>query len=228
MMPSHSPKGSAGMPRSATLHVFTNGIFLGFVLVSLLADQLTKLFVRTSLYMGETISVIGPLKIHYVTNTGALFGLFQGQTGILLILSTFGVFILLFFYAKSGDHTPGYMACMGLILGGALGNQLDRLLLSHVTDFIEIQGYPWIFNVADSAVVVGVTGIAVLTIFADKLRPSPTYPNQLSGIALLWANSNDRCSYDDETWALADLPFETQTQLPYTGDTSGDHPQGAL
>jgi len=195
----------------STLTVFTNGIFLGFLLVSILVDQLSKLFVRDSLYLGEIVPVIGPVKIHYVTNTGALFGLFQGQSGILLLLSTFGVLLLLFFYVKSGEHTPGHMVCMGLILGGAIGNQLDRLRLNHVTDFIEIQGYPWIFNIADSAVVVGVTGIAALTIFTNSRKTPAAAPEQRSPVGLLWASSGSHCSYGDETWVLEDLVFDVQT-----------------
>lgn len=203
MSADRSPEDSSNLSRNSVLNVFTNGIFLGFVLASILADQVSKLFVRDSLYLGEVVPVMGPLKIHYVINTGALFGLFQGQTGILLVLSTVGILVLLFFYAKSGEHTPWHMVCMGLILGGAIGNQLDRLLLNHVTDFIAIQGYPWIFNVADSTVVVGVTGIAVLTIFGNQLRPTPVpATQQISATALLWTKGSDNCCYDDESWAF--------------------------
>jgi signal peptidase II len=201
--------------------VFTNGIFLGFVLVSILADQISKLFVRNSLYLGEAVPIVGPLKIHYVTNTGALFGLFPGQTGILLLLSTFGILLLLYLYAKSGEHTPGHMISMGLILGGAIGNQLDRLLLNHVTDFIEIQGYPWIFNIADSAVVLGVTGIAVLTIFTSKVQPNNVITEQLSPLGLLWAKGNDACSYDEEIWVFDASVFEFQG-----GQSPPDHNHG--
>ena len=210
MTPTQPYRESLRVTLGSTLTVLTNGLFLGFLLVSILVDQLSKLLVRDSLYLGEIVPIIGPMKIHYVTNTGALFGLFQGQAGVLLLLSTFGVLLLLFFYAKSGEHTPGHMVCMGLILGGAIGNQLDRLLLNHVTDFIEIQGYPWIFNIADSAVVVGVTGITALTIFTNS-RKAPTAAEQLSPVGLLWANGGSHCSYGDETWVLEDLVFDVQT-----------------
>jgi signal peptidase II len=214
MTPAQSQLESFRATLSSALKVFTNGLFLGFLLASILVDQLSKLFVRDSLYLGEIVPVIAPLKIHYVTNTGALFGLFQGQAGILLLLSTLGVLLLLFFYVKSEEHTPGHMVCMGLILGGAIGNQIDRFFLNHVTDFIEIQGYPWIFNIADAAVVIGVTGIAALTIFVNSRIATTLSPEQVSPLAILWINNGNYCSYGDETWVVDDSLFNLQNMLP--------------
>jgi len=220
----HSRMESSSLPKGNALNVFTNGLFLGFVFASILADQLTKFLIRDSLYLGESAPVIGPLTLHYVTNTGALFGLFQGQTSILLVLSTIGVCVLLFFYAKSGEHTSGNMACMGLILGGAIGNQIDRLFLNHVTDFIAIQGYPWIFNVADAAVVVGVTGIATLTVFATPLRrPASPLSHNTSITARLWTQSNETCCYGDETWAFHIVDITSHSEP----DNTGQQPDGS-
>jgi len=126
------------------------------------ADQLSKTWIRSNLTVGQSLFELGFFRITRVPpNTGAAFGLFQGHSFALTIIGLFGVAVLLayalFFYRYFPllDNRLSKSA-LGLILGGALGNLIDRLNpnLGGVTDFISIGIWP-AFNIADSAVVVG-------------------------------------------------------------------------
>jgi len=134
------------------------------IAAAIFLDQLSKAWIRATLDLGESLPVIGPLSLTRVANTGSVFGLGQGH----IVVPTIGSIIILalipivFRYVSS--HY-GYVAsrmetiCIALIAGGAVGNLIDRLWLSSVTDFVDIElakGVHWpMFNVADSCIVVG-------------------------------------------------------------------------
>ena len=139
---------------------------VGFLLTALLivvADQLSKIWIR-SYPEGQAIFEAGFFRIIHTHNTGAAFGLFQGQTFALTIVALVGIAVILlyalFIYRRFPilDNRLGRLA-LGLILGGAVGNLIDRLHLGYVTDFIDFGVWP-AFNIADSAVTVGVIIIA--------------------------------------------------------------------
>ena len=146
-----------------------NVVFFITALVIVTADQLSKLWIKTNLAVGQSIPEVGFLRLTHVTNTGSAFGLFQGQTFPLTIVAVVSVVALLlyavFFYRRF-PFLDNWLAWVGLslILGGTVGNLIDRLRLGHVTDFIDFGFWP-AFNIADSAVVVGVI------IFAYSLLP---------------------------------------------------------
>jgi signal peptidase II len=134
-------------------------LFLIAVLI-VAADQLSKLWIR-SYPEGQSFFEIGFFRLTHVHNTGASFGLFQGQSFALTIVALVGIalFLLyaLFAYRRFPflDNMPNRVA-LGLILGGTVGNLIDRLNpnLEGITDFISIGFWP-IFNIADSAVTIG-------------------------------------------------------------------------
>lgn len=136
-----------------------NVVFFFTALLLVAADQLSKLWIRSNLDVGESLFEVGFLRLTRVHNTGAAFGLFQGQSFLLTIIASVGVTALLlyalFFRHKFPflDNRRGKLA-LGLILGGAVGNLIDRIYLGYVTDFIAVSIWP-AFNIADSAIVVG-------------------------------------------------------------------------
>ena len=141
--------------------------FLAALLV-LATDQLSKLWIRPNLTLGQTLFEVGFFRIIHISNTGAAFGLFPGQSFALSIVTIVGAALLLIFVLVIHRWFPPLdnmlsKVALGLILGGALGNLIDRLNLGYVVDFIDFRVWP-IFNIADSAVVVGVI------IFAYSLR----------------------------------------------------------
>jgi signal peptidase II len=128
-------------------------------------DQLTKSLVRNNLAVGESWpSEDWIVKITHITNTGAAFGILQGQ-GIFLTVTAFVAIAAIFFYYAYPplEHSIVRLA-LGLQLGGAIGNLTDRLRFGEVTDMFHFPHYP-AFNIADSSIVVGlvlVVGFLVL------------------------------------------------------------------
>ena len=143
-----------------------NVAFLLIGLLIVVADQLSKAWIRTSLSEGQSLFEVGFFQITHVQNTGAAFGLFRGQSFVLTIVAIIAVTIILIYgfviyrYFPLPDRMLSKLA-LGLILGGTVGNLIDRLRFGYVTDFIDF-GYWPAFNVADSAVTVG----AIIFIYA--------------------------------------------------------------
>ncbi len=142
-------------------------------LVVILVDQLTKAAVRASLHPGETWPDGWELiRFSHVHNTGAAFGILQGASTFLVIAPLIAIAAITFFLLMLPSTGRWYPLALGGILGGAVGNLIDRIRLGYVTDFIDPTHYPS-FNVADSAVVVGVITIALLSFFAPAGRDDP-------------------------------------------------------
>jgi signal peptidase II len=118
-------------------------------------DQLTKSIIRSGLPVGDSWPSEGwPINITHVTNTGAAFGILQGQGVFLTVTAFVGMAAIVFYYAFPPLEHGLLRAALGLQLGGAIGNLLDRLRFGEVTDFIHFPHYP-AFNVADSSIVIG-------------------------------------------------------------------------
>ncbi|RJQ40211.1 MAG: signal peptidase II [Dehalococcoidia bacterium] len=139
----------------------------------LLADQVTKVWIRTHLAVGETLFEWGIFSITRVPpNTGAAFGLFRSGTVILIFVSTiFAIMVLLYAFTLYRRFpfldTRRNNLAFGLILGGTLGNLAERVnaSLGGVTDFIAVGWWP-AFNVADSAVTVGAVLLGISLLFS--------------------------------------------------------------
>lgn len=135
-----------------------NVVFFLTTLLIVAADQLSKLWIR-SFPEGPLIFEAGFFRIVHTHNTGAVFGLFQGHSFVFTVIAIIGVVIILlcvfFVYPRSPflDNRLNRVA-LGLMLGGTVGNLIDRLRFGGVTDFIGIGIWP-AFNIADSAIVVG-------------------------------------------------------------------------
>ncbi len=142
-----------------------NVVFFLTALLIAAADQVIKLWIRSNLAIGVSLPEVGFFRITHIHNTGAAFGLFQGQSFALIMVSFVGVVVILvyvlFFYRRFPlpNNTLGRIA-LGLILGGTVGNLIDRLYFGYVIDFIYVGNWWPAFNIADSAVVVGVIILA--------------------------------------------------------------------
>lgn len=121
--------------------------------IVLLADQYTKHLIAVHFMLGESVNVFPGLWLTYIHNTGSLFGLFQDSNTAFIWLSIFALGILLYFHEEF-ETTPDKVAYV-LILSGLAGNFLDRVLRGFVVDFIDLGWWP-IFNIADSAISVGI------------------------------------------------------------------------
>jgi signal peptidase II len=148
-----------------------------FVIAGLVValDQVTKHLVRANLALGESVPEEGPLRITYVTNTGAAFGILQGQTLFLMVTTFFGLAAIFLYYLYPPMEHGVLRLALGLQLGGAVGNLADRVRLGKVTDFIDVGPWP-AFNVADSSIVVGVAIIIGFFLLAESRHRSAQDP----------------------------------------------------
>ena len=149
------------------------GLFLGLATSIVVADQLVKAWVvgPGAFVVGRPVSIVGDLvRITLTHNQGALFGLFQGSAPIFALVSLAVLGIILWYHARAGQSLLVSLA-LGLLLGGAIGNLLDRLRLGYVIDFVDagIDGWRWYtFNVADAAISAAILLLIVLAIRPDR------------------------------------------------------------
>ena len=145
---------------------------LSFLIVVL--DQLTKWLVRVEFPLGHSIPVIpGLFSLTYVRNTGAAWGIMGGLNGWLAVLSIVMLVVIVVFRRSFLSDVPVHRMALGCMVGGIVGNLLDRVRLDYVVDFLDFHAaghhFP-AFNVADSAICVGV-GLYVLSSFWLSAHP---------------------------------------------------------
>ena len=144
-------------------------IIIGLIV---LIDQISKIIIKESMYLGQSIAVAGNfIRLTYVENPGIAFGIQVGNPFIFTILSllaSIGIIVYMI-YHRNGDKILKYG--LAIILGGALGNLIDRIFVQRVVDFVDIGigNTRWpVFNVADSAVVVGMFVLLYAMIKIEK------------------------------------------------------------
>ena len=136
-------------------------------------DLALKYAVSSGMTVGQSFEVIpGVLNVTYVQNTGAAFGILGEQRWIFIVVSAIMIVLLTFFLARvKGYHKLVYISA-ALILGGGVGNMVDRLSLGYVIDYIDFCAFPslwrWVFNAADTAVCVGAGLLIVYLLFLDS------------------------------------------------------------
>ena len=144
--------------------------FLGLAAAVVAVDQLAKAVVTSALLPGQSTPIVGDLvRIVFGQNTGALFGLFKDNAVMFGIVSLAVIGLIVVYHARA-TATSYLTLTLGLLLGGAIGNMMDRLRLGYVVDFVDVgigTTRFYTFNVADSAI-----SVAILLLFIAALRPS--------------------------------------------------------
>lgn len=152
-------------------------IAYALAILVVILDQAMKAWVVDGLKLqeGETVSILGPVHFTRVANAGVSFGFLRADQDVArwaLVAFSLVVAAMIVWWARRsrrGLQTLGY----GLIAGGAVGNAIDRARLGSVVDFIDVQRlipvFPWVFNVADSAITIG-----VIALLLDSLRRETT------------------------------------------------------
>lgn len=144
--------------------------------LSVLVDQVTKHFVRAKLTPGQSLNLIPELsslfRITYVTNSGAAFGLFPNWSQVFIVVAVIVIVALIWYYVHLSGGRQLVQLALGLQLGGAIGNLVDRLRFAgHVVDFIDLNFWPlrrWpVFNIADASIVTGVTLLTLLMVWEE-------------------------------------------------------------
>lgn len=128
-------------------------------------DQLSKFLVSKSLSLNQSIGVIkNVFHLTLIHNTGTVFGVLKGYNLIFIILSLAIIAFIIYYLYKTDDFKEEVL--LALVLGGAIGNLIDRIIFGHVIDFIDFRVWP-AFNIADSAVTIGVI-LLVVYLFKKK------------------------------------------------------------
>jgi signal peptidase II len=150
-------------------------VFFALASIVVVADQLSKAWVRASLVYGDRpVPIVGDLvRLVYSQNRGGIFGLF-GDSATLLALASLGVIGLIVIYmAREGVRAHWLLTvALGLLLGGAIGNLIDRLSLGYVIDWVDmgIGSWRWYtFNVADSAISGALVLFVMIGLFGERI-----------------------------------------------------------
>ena len=163
-LPEAPPPHPIATPTSVAEPRFARPFELGMIAAVVLFDQLTKVLVRQSIALGESRTIVqGFLDLTHVQNTGAAFGLlnsvdFPYKPWVMIGVASIALLAIAAYGTQLGFHDRMARLGLALILGGAFGNLLDRALVGHVTDFVDVYwgaSHFWAFNVADAAINVG-------------------------------------------------------------------------
>ena len=166
------------MNDASNIPIAKSGIrWLWIALLIIVADQLTKVWIQRSLELYETIEVLPVLNIYHTFNRGAAWSFLATADGWqrwMFSLLAIGVSVALIVWLRrlATASQPLLVAGLVLIVGGALGNLIDRLYLGHVVDFVSVHwgdAYFPAFNVADSAISIG-AGLVIVDSLRDALR----------------------------------------------------------
>src|SRR3989338_3389114 len=130
-------------------------------LIIILIDQLSKFLIKSNFQLNQSVPIINNIfHLTYINNTGAGFGILKAQTLILIFVSIAVIGIIFYNFDKIKNKEILLQVLVGFVLGGTIGNLIDRMAYGHVIDFIDFRIWP-IFNFADSFVTIGVIGLII-------------------------------------------------------------------
>ncbi len=155
---------SADTPR---IPIYKDFVLIQLAILVFVVDQFTKFLVRDQLLHFQSFPATGFFRFTHTFNTGSAFGIFQDQNTPLIFVSIIGIGILIMIYRSQRMPTGLLRLSLGLQIGGATGNLLDRLRLGHVTDFVDVGAWP-VFNMADASIITGLVILAYIFLVAES------------------------------------------------------------
>lgn len=179
-----------------TLRSYTTLFLISGAVIAL--DQLTKALVRTNLGFEQIWSpwpwLMPYARIVHWNNTGAAFGMLQGFGDVFMILAIIVALAILYYFPQVPKEDWPLRIAMGLQLGGAVGNLIDRLTIGQVTDFISVGTFP-VFNIADASISIGVAILIIGVWWKDREEKASQPPSDAESPS---DSSSD--SLPKETW----------------------------
>ena len=153
-------------------------IAVAFILVALLLDQWIKYMVETHLPFEQTVPVLPHLALYRTWNEGVAFSFLSGMSGWAIVLMRLAIVAFILWWWRTGEH-PSPLSHLGfaMVVAGALGNIVDRLIYGHVVDYVLFYTQTWsfaVFNLADSLITVGAVVIGFCEMFLNRKSPGGT------------------------------------------------------
>lgn len=153
--------------------------FMLIAVVIVVLDQITKILIVNNIDLYQSIPTQGMFRLTHIVNTGSAFGFFQNQTTSLIMASVVGIFAIIFYYTTM-SKTRSFRWAMGFLLGGAIGNLIDRVVRGEVIDFVDVELWPGFhfpaFNVADASINIGFFMILFLVLKSQLGKDSDDSP----------------------------------------------------
>lgn len=147
-------------------------VVLGVAAIVFVLDRATKTWVAENIPLGTARPVVGEyVRIVHAQNSGAAFGLLPERTTLLSVLSVVAVVAIVYYYRQIASSSWIVSTTLGMQLGGAFGNLLDRLTQGYVVDFVDVGVGDvrfWAFNVADSSIVVGIIAVTLALWYEER------------------------------------------------------------
>ena len=163
---------SADTPR---IPIYKDFVLIQLAILVFVIDQFSKFLVMDQLLYRESFPATGFFRFTHTFNTGSAFGIFQNQNTPLIVVSIIGIAILVLIYRSQRMPTGLLRLSLGLQIGGAFGNLLDRLRLKHVIDFIDVGDWP-VFNLADASIITGLVILAWIFLVAESREKTVAVP----------------------------------------------------
>lgn len=158
------------MIKRTTRIILMNVYFIISAVCVLVLDQITKYIVIQRIPINKSVKIIDDFfYITHVNNTGAAFGLFQDYTRVLTIISVIAIFLIVLLKTILKINSAFYNISLGFILGGALGNLVDRYFVGRVTDFLNFTFFGAVFNVADLFINIGFC-LTIIIVIKEYLK----------------------------------------------------------
>lgn len=133
-------------------------------------DQIIKRYISSNLMNGDITVIKNFFYLTYVKNYGIAFGMFQNKRLFFIITTSIIAVIVLFLIYKFYKINVLITFCLSLILGGAIGNLIDRVRLGYVIDYLHFTIFPPVFNLADSAIVAGAILLGAVVVFDKNIK----------------------------------------------------------
>ena len=145
---------------------------VGISFICILIDQIIKLIISINMNVADSINVIKNFfRITYLQNTGAAFSIFSGNRIFLILITLVALLLIYFILIKGKEITKVETICYGLLIGGIIGNLIDRIAFGYVIDFLDFLIFNYnfpVFNIADTFIVISVFLIIIDTFRGDK------------------------------------------------------------
>jgi signal peptidase II len=150
-----------------------DALFFAIAATIIVLDQFTKWLVRSNLSLYESWPDGDSfIRIIHVVNSGAAFGILQGQTTFLIVTSLVGLLAIFLYYLYPPMEHGIIRIALGMQLGGAIGNLIDRVRLGEVTDFVDVGSWPT-FNVADASISTSIVTVIIFFLLQETGAQKP-------------------------------------------------------